>query len=147
MEGEIFHTRADGPWVPPSLLYNGNRLSLPGVRRPSSGTNHTPASSAEIKERVELHFYSPFGPLWPAVGQTSPRSISPQKSTQILLICHPTLNTGKKIIIKKINVMLLARLLFGAFLLVIQRRLFSPQIILQIYRHSPTINVFLVKQN
>jgi hypothetical protein len=46
----------------------------------------------------------------------------------------------------QIHAMLLARLLFGAFLLVIQRRLFSPHIILQIYRHSRTRNVLLVKQ-
>jgi hypothetical protein len=30
---EIFRTRPDRPWVPPSLLYNGYRVSFPGVKR------------------------------------------------------------------------------------------------------------------
>ena len=51
-----------GPTQPPL------QRELPGVKRPSSGANHTPGSSAEIKERVELHLYSPFGPSWPVVG-------------------------------------------------------------------------------
>ena len=29
-------------------------------------------SSAEIKEKVELYLYSPFGPLWPVIGWTLP---------------------------------------------------------------------------
>jgi hypothetical protein len=29
-------------------------------------------SSAKVKERVELHFYSPSGPLWPVGGWTLP---------------------------------------------------------------------------
>jgi hypothetical protein len=32
--GEIFRSRPDWPWVPPSLLYNGYPVSFPGVRRP-----------------------------------------------------------------------------------------------------------------
>jgi len=30
--------------------------------------DHPPPSSAEVKERVELNLYSPFGPLWPVLG-------------------------------------------------------------------------------
>jgi len=33
--------------------------SFPGVKRPGSGVDHPPPSSAEVKERVELYFYSP----------------------------------------------------------------------------------------
>ena len=58
--GEIFRTRPDRPWGPPSLLYNGYR------RWP-----HTP-SSAEVKERVELYLYSTSGPSWPVRGWTIP---------------------------------------------------------------------------
>jgi hypothetical protein len=36
---------------PPSLLYNGYRVSFPGVKRPGLG--------------VDLHLYSPSGPSWP----------------------------------------------------------------------------------
>jgi hypothetical protein len=32
---------------------------LRGVKRPGRGVEHPPLSSAEIKERVELYFYSP----------------------------------------------------------------------------------------
>ena len=31
---------------------------------------HPPPSSAEVKERVELYFYSPSGPSWPVLGRT-----------------------------------------------------------------------------
>ena len=31
--GEIFCTCADQPWVPPRLLYNGYRVSFPGVKK------------------------------------------------------------------------------------------------------------------
>jgi hypothetical protein len=34
-----------------------------GVKRPGQGIDQPP-SSAEVKERVELYFYSPFGPSW-----------------------------------------------------------------------------------
>jgi len=32
--------------------------SVLGVKRPRSGVDHTPPSSAEVKERVELYIYS-----------------------------------------------------------------------------------------
>ena len=49
--GEIFRTHPDGPWGPPSFLYNGYRV-FPGVKRPESGVDHLPPSSFEVKERV-----------------------------------------------------------------------------------------------
>ena len=42
--------------------------SFPGVKRPGRVVNHSPPSSAEVKERVELYLYSPFGPSWPVIG-------------------------------------------------------------------------------
>ena len=48
---------------PPSLLYNGYRVFLPGVKRPGRGIDQPHQSSAEVKERVELYLYSPFGGL------------------------------------------------------------------------------------
>jgi len=36
--------------------------SFPGVQRPGRGVEHPPPSSAEVKERVGLYHYSPFGP-------------------------------------------------------------------------------------
>jgi len=57
--GEIFRTRPDRPWGPP--LYNGYRVSFPGVKRPGRSVDHPPSSSAQFKERVELYLYSPMG--------------------------------------------------------------------------------------
>jgi hypothetical protein len=31
--------------------------SFPGVKQPEGGVDHPPPFSAEVKERVELHFY------------------------------------------------------------------------------------------
>ena len=66
MGGETFRTRPDRP----SLLYNGYRVSFPVVKRPGRGINHPAPSNAEVKERVELCFYSPSGSSWPILGGT-----------------------------------------------------------------------------
>jgi len=65
--GEIFRTRPDRPWGPPSLLYNGYRVFLGGKTVGALRWTPTP-SSAEVKERVELHLYSTSGPSWPVTG-------------------------------------------------------------------------------
>ena len=53
----IFYICPHRPWGPLRLLYNGYRVSFPGVKRPGRGVNHPHPSSAEVKERVELHFW------------------------------------------------------------------------------------------
>ena len=70
--GEILSSCPDRPWGPPSPLYDGYRISFPGVKRPGRGFDHWPPSSAEVKERVQLHLYSSFGPSWPVIGWISP---------------------------------------------------------------------------
>ena len=47
-----------GPGGPPSLLYGGCRVSLPGVKRPGRGLDQPPPSVAEGEERVKLYLYS-----------------------------------------------------------------------------------------
>jgi len=42
--------------------------SFPGVKQLRRGINHPPPSSAEVKERVDLFLYFPFGPSWPVLG-------------------------------------------------------------------------------
>ena len=74
----FFRIRPDQPWGPPSLLYNGYRLSFPGVKRPGRGVDHLPPSSAEVKETVELYLYSPSGPSWPVPGRNLPLPLSPE---------------------------------------------------------------------
>jgi hypothetical protein len=44
--GEIFRTRPDQPWGPPSLLYNG---SFPGVEWLGRGADHPPPPSAKVE--------------------------------------------------------------------------------------------------
>ena len=69
--GEIFRTRPDRPWGPPSLLYNGYRV-FPTVKRPGRCVDHPLPSSAEVGGRVELYICSPSGPSWPVIGRPLP---------------------------------------------------------------------------
>jgi hypothetical protein len=62
-----------------SLLYNGYRVSLRGVKRPGCAVDHPPPSSARVKERVELYLYSPSGPSWHVLGRTLPLLYLPIK--------------------------------------------------------------------
>jgi hypothetical protein len=50
-----------GPGAHP-VFYTMDAGSFPGVKRPGRGVDHTPSSSAEVKERVKLYHYS--GPSW-----------------------------------------------------------------------------------
>jgi hypothetical protein len=68
--GDIFRTLSDRPWGPPSLLYNGYRVSFPGVKRSGRGANHQPPSSAEVQERIEQYLYSLSGLSWPLLERT-----------------------------------------------------------------------------
>jgi len=42
--------------------------SFQGLKWPERGVNQLPSSSAEVKERVELNFYSRFVPSWYVTG-------------------------------------------------------------------------------
>ena len=53
-----------------SASYTMGTGAFPKAKRPGGGVDHTPPSSAEVKERVELHLYSPSGPSWPVLGCT-----------------------------------------------------------------------------
>jgi len=68
---EVFRTRLDRPWGPPSLLYNGYRLFHGGK---ATGSWRWPPTtcSAEVKERVKLYLHSTFGPSWPVLGWNIP---------------------------------------------------------------------------
>jgi len=53
-----------GPTQPPIQWVPG----LSRIKRPGPGVDHPPPSSAEVKERVDLYLYFPFGPSWPVIG-------------------------------------------------------------------------------
>jgi len=46
--GEIFRTRPDRPWGPPSLLYNGYRVFPGSKERPGRDADPSPSSSAVV---------------------------------------------------------------------------------------------------
>jgi hypothetical protein len=48
--GEIFRNRPDRPWGPPSLLFNGYRVSFPGVKRPGRGFDRSPHLAPRLKK-------------------------------------------------------------------------------------------------
>ena len=56
-----------GPGAHPSSYTMGTG-SLLGVKRPGSGADHPPPSSAKVKERVRLYLYCPFELSWPVLG-------------------------------------------------------------------------------
>jgi hypothetical protein len=58
---EVSRTSPDRPWGPPILLYSEYWVSFPGVKRSGRVDYYPPWSSAEIKERVELYFYTTAG--------------------------------------------------------------------------------------
>jgi hypothetical protein len=69
--GEIFRTCPDRPLGPPSLLHNGYRV-FPTVKGSGCGVDHSPPSSAKVKERVGLYLFSPSGFSWSVQGWTLP---------------------------------------------------------------------------
>ena len=78
--GESFCTCPNWPWSPPSLLYNGFRVSFLGVKQPGCDIDYRPSSSAEVKERV----VTPLLPLWSFTASSRlkfvlPFSINPFK--------------------------------------------------------------------
>jgi hypothetical protein len=50
--------------------YKMDTGSFPGVKWPGRGVDHTPPSSSEVKERVELFVHSPSLPSWPLNSRT-----------------------------------------------------------------------------
>jgi len=65
---EIFCNSPHRSWGPPSLVYNGYRISFPGVKRPGRDVNYPPPCSAKVKE----HDVKATGPLCHVLGRTLP---------------------------------------------------------------------------
>ena len=71
-EDEIFRNHPDRSWGPSSLLYNGYRVFYLVMKRPGRDIDHLPPSTAEVKERLDLHINFPSGPSLPVFGRTLP---------------------------------------------------------------------------
>jgi hypothetical protein len=56
-----------GPGAHPASYTMGTG-SLPELKRSERGVDHPLSSSAEVKERVEVHLYSTSGPSWLVLG-------------------------------------------------------------------------------
>ena len=65
---EIFRTRPDRPWGPPSLLYSGYRVCFRRLKRPRRRVDHPSKSNAVVKEKLENYFFSAPGASWPVLG-------------------------------------------------------------------------------
>ena len=57
---------------PSSLLYNGYRLSFPGVKRPGRGVDHPLPSNVEVKVRAELYSCYASETSWPVLWWNLP---------------------------------------------------------------------------
>jgi len=61
--------------------YTRHRVSLSEVKRLWHGLDQPTPSNAEVKERIELYLYFPYGSSWPVLGRNLPLlctiSISP----------------------------------------------------------------------
>jgi hypothetical protein len=54
----------NGSGTHPASYPVGNKGSFPGVKRPWFEADHSPPSSAEVKESMELYIHSPNTPSW-----------------------------------------------------------------------------------
>jgi hypothetical protein len=74
-----------GPTQPPIQWLTGS-FSL-GVKRPRREADHSPTSSAEVKECVELYLHSPNMPSWHgawlSTGTTLPLTLSPPRPDRL----------------------------------------------------------------
>jgi hypothetical protein len=68
---EIFRTRSDQPCGLSFLLYNGYRV-FPRGKAAGAWRWLPTSSSVEVKERVELHLYSSYGPFLHVLGWILP---------------------------------------------------------------------------
>ena len=90
--GEIFCTRPDLPWDPPSLLYNGYRV-FPGGKEAGAWCWPPTPCSAEVEGRVELYLCSSSGPSWPVIGWTEQPQTWAADETQLLTFLNSALYT------------------------------------------------------
>jgi hypothetical protein len=60
----LHHRVQNGSGAHPPSYPMGTRCSFPGVKRPGREADHSPPSSAEVKEWAELYLHFPNTPSW-----------------------------------------------------------------------------------
>jgi hypothetical protein len=65
--GDIFRICPDRPWDPPSLMYNGYRVSFLDVKWQGRSDDYQPPSCVEVKGRVQIYICFPSEPSCPAL--------------------------------------------------------------------------------
>ena len=70
METESISETSDFINLLTRLSAQWNFIEVPRLKRPDRGVNHSPSSSADVKERVELYFSFPSGPSLPVLAWT-----------------------------------------------------------------------------
>jgi hypothetical protein len=68
VEGRFSVPVMTGPRTHPASSTMGTESLFRRVKRSEFGVNHPPQFRADVKERVELYFYSPSGSSWPVIG-------------------------------------------------------------------------------
>jgi hypothetical protein len=100
--GEIFCTRPERPWGPPSLLHNGYQVSFPGVKRQGRGVDHPPHLAPRLKKRqsytstpplnlcgllqCEIHLYLYF--TWPMFFASTWIGVRDKDRTELFDLIH-----------------------------------------------------------
>jgi hypothetical protein len=60
----LHHRVQNGSGAHPASYSMGTRDSFPGVKRSGREADHSPPSSVEVNECVELYLHSPSTPSW-----------------------------------------------------------------------------------
>ena len=93
--GERFSSHVQTGRGAHSASYTMGAVSFQRVKRPGRGVDHSPPSSTEVEERVELHLYSPSGPSWPVLGRNlepNYKSLLSQKTVMLIEAAIENLN-------------------------------------------------------
>jgi len=84
---DIFRTLPDQPWSQPSLLYDGHRFSIPGVKRPGRGVERPPPNLTPKFKKIQIYLYSFCGPSWAAIVWTIPLPLPFIHISMVPILC------------------------------------------------------------
>jgi hypothetical protein len=68
VEARYSATIQTGSGAHPAFCKMGTKFFSPGTKGPRHGVDYPNSFNAEVKERVEIYFYSSLGISWPVLG-------------------------------------------------------------------------------